>query len=226
MTVPAGCGDAAPYVLGALDEAEARTFALHRETCAICRDEVASLKVAADALALAVEPRPAPAALGDRIMTVVRRDAGLLAARGDSHARRPRRFPGGGLVGSLAGVVAAVAIVLAVTAGNGGRSSPRLIAATVTGSAGHAVLADWGNHSELRVAHLRPAGPGRIYEVWVQRHGLPQPTNSLFDVTANGSASAAVPGSLKGVQAVMVTAEPRGGSSTPTSRPVVVASLS
>ena len=38
------CGnDAAPYVLGALEPAEARAFARHMQSCAVCRDEVAAL---------------------------------------------------------------------------------------------------------------------------------------------------------------------------------------
>jgi len=35
-----------------------------------------------------------------------------------------------------------------------------------------------------------------------------------------------VPGSLNGVQKVLVSAEPRGGSAAPTSMPVVAATLS
>ncbi|MGA8717064.1 MAG: zf-HC2 domain-containing protein, partial [Solirubrobacteraceae bacterium] len=46
-----GCGnDAAPYVLGALEPAEARAFMRHMRTCAVCRDEVAALAPVLDVL--------------------------------------------------------------------------------------------------------------------------------------------------------------------------------
>jgi hypothetical protein len=44
-------------------------------------------------------------------------------------------------------------------------------------------------------------------------------------VTHAGDASVNVPGNLSGVHQVMVTAEPLGGSSHPTSSPIIVATL-
>ena len=40
------------------------------------------------------------------------------------------------------------------------------------------------------------AAPGRVYEVWVKRAGLPQPTDALFTVSSAGDASVGVPGSI------------------------------
>jgi len=40
--------------------------------------------------------------------------------------------------------------------------------------------------------------------------------SGLFDARHNGTASIALPDQLDGAKAVMVTLEPRGGSSTPT----------
>ena len=57
-----------------------------------------------------------------------------------------------------------------------------------------------------------------VYEVWVERDGALEPS-SLFVPRRDGSAEAAVPGSLDGADAVLVTREPRGGSREPTSRP-------
>ena len=67
--------------------------------------------------------------------------------------------------------------------------------------------------------------PGKVYEVWLKRSGKPQPTDALFTVSSAGTATVGVPGSLNGVKAVMVTAEPDGGSRVPTSAPVIVATL-
>ena len=63
---------------------------------------------------------------------------------------------------------------------------------------------------------------GEIYELWLDRPGSPpQPTDALFTVTGAGSADVQIPDSLRGVRSVLVTAEPLGGSSSPTSAPVL-----
>lgn len=67
---------------------------------------------------------------------------------------------------------------------------------------------------------------GEVYEVWLARAGQqPQPTDALFTVTSAGSAAVEIPGELHGLDAVMVTAEPIGGSSSPTSPPVLRVAL-
>jgi hypothetical protein len=70
-----------------------------------------------------------------------------------------------------------------------------------------------------------PAPPaGRVYQVWVQ-HGsaAPRPTRALFTVGPSGAATVEVRGRMEGVDAVLVTDEPKGGSRAPTRSPVVVA---
>jgi hypothetical protein len=70
--------------------------------------------------------------------------------------------------------------------------------------------------------------PGRVYEVWVVKGsgGSPQPTDALFNVTSAGNATVGVPGSVSGVSEVLVSSEPRGGSRSPTTAPVIVAHVS
>jgi hypothetical protein len=63
-----------------------------------------------------------------------------------------------------------------------------------------------------------------VYETWVRRGNGVEPS-SLFTLRRNRSGDAAIPGPLEGADAVLVTAEPRGGSSQPTSRPLLQASL-
>jgi hypothetical protein len=80
-------------------------------------------------------------------------------------------------------------------------------------------------HSTLVASKLKPPGPGRVYQVWLQREDeAPKPTNALFSANKKGEASVDVPGSLKGVDAVLVTNEPEGGSQKPTTKPVIAAS--
>ena len=74
---------------------------------------------------------------------------------------------------------------------------------------------------------LPPAPAGETYMVWLKRPGLdaPEPTSVLFTPRSDGSATASVPGSLDDVDSVLVNTEPLGGATTPTSAPVLVATL-
>jgi anti-sigma-K factor RskA len=81
-------------------------------------------------------------------------------------------------------------------------------------------------HAELVVHHFAAPPAGEIYEVWLGRPDQkPQPTNALFSVTASGDGDVDVPGNLHGVNQVMVTPEPAGGSPVPTHPAVITADL-
>ena len=96
----------------------------------------------------------------------------------------------------------------------------------MTGVPGSAQLRISGGRAELIVSRLPPPPAGRIYEVWVKRgRQSPAPTRALFSVTSSGAADVGVPGNLRGVNTIMVTQEPAGGSLVPTHPPVIVARL-
>ncbi len=77
-------------------------------------------------------------------------------------------------------------------------------------------------HSTLTATRLKPAGTGHVYQVWLQSgNAEPKPTNALFGAGKDGTASVDVPGSMKGVDKVLVTKEPEGGSAAPTTAPVI-----
>jgi anti-sigma-K factor RskA len=213
-----GCGeDAAPYVLGALTEAEHETFMVHLESCAICREEVASLRLVAHSLPVR-----------DRVMATVKAEAELRQER--MPRVRSRRLGSRrttwrlGLASAAATAAAIVAIVLAL--GGSGDSHTQLIRAQVSAPRGTATLSVSSGHGQLRIAGLPQSPPRHIYEVWLERAGKAHPTDALFTVSVAGNATVAVPGNLAGVKAVMVTAEPEGGSTVPTSKPVIVATVS
>jgi hypothetical protein len=66
---------------------------------------------------------------------------------------------------------------------------------------------------------------GRVYQVWLKRDGhAPEPTAALFTPRRDGSATANV-GDVNGVDKVMVSSEPRGGSPAPTTAPILVATV-
>jgi len=107
-----------------------------------------------------------------------------------------------------------------------GASGPWAYATQVAGQ-GSAEVAITGGHAELIVHHFSPPPAGQIYQVWLERPGrAPARTNALFSVTANGNGDVEVQGNLHGVDVVMVTPEPVGGSRVPTHPPVIRARLS
>jgi anti-sigma-K factor RskA len=230
----------ASYLLGALPDHEREGFEEHLHSCAECRAEVDHLRVASDALPNAAIQMAPPPELKDRIMAVVNQEAELLRAAGPEADRAPaadakprkRRVvavlrpgwwsmrPGLALVASmLVLAVGAGGALVAESAINGGTKDVQF----AVGS-GKLILNEDG-HSTLEVSGLEQPAPGHVYQVWLKHKddADPQPTNALFSGRSDGSASVDVPGSLKNVEQVMVTEEPDGGSTAPTSDPIIVA---
>jgi hypothetical protein len=216
--------DAAAYVLGALDEPE--SYGEHLATCAVCQAEVARLQPVVDTLPATVPPQSAPEDLRRRVLSVVRAEAELLRVAGQEADEPPRRSgrwrqPRGAVLAwcALAASLAAAVLTIALTAGSSQQT--RVTSAHVAVAGAHASLRQVGGHSELLLAGMPQPPSGRIYEVWLSRGSAPQPTDALFGVTKDGSGAVAVPGSLQGVKEVLVTSEPLGGSSHPTSTPLI-----
>jgi anti-sigma-K factor RskA len=223
------------YLLGALEPGELDHFEAHLAECEICRRDVADLQVAADALPVSVPLVSPPPALKDRIMAVVESEAELLAASGRraDEPERPRRRRAGGrrFAGWLMrpGVALACALVLLAGGGlaaillTGGDETRTVVAETQSPRAD--VRLEIHEDSSVLVAKNMPAPPsGRIYQVWLKRPGKdPEPTSVLWSTRHDGSAEVAVPGSLEGVEAVLVTDEPPGGSEEPSKPPVISA---
>lgn len=217
-------GEAAAWVLGALDEAEAEAFRTHLEQCSVCRDEVDALQGVVQALPMAAPQYPAPARLRRRIIHEVR--------RGQAKDRRRHvpmwttRFSAGQWAGGL-GVAGTAAVVLIALLSSSARPTARDIRAQVTGITGTAQLEVSGTAGELVVHHLSPPPHGRVYEVWLKApHTKPVPADVLFNVSRSGNADVALPRSLRGMSLMMVTSERAGGSPVPTGKPVIVAQLS
>jgi hypothetical protein len=223
------CGaNAAPYVLRALGDEEAAAFLVHLETCAVCREEVAALQVVADVLPAVAPQVRAPGELKRRVMAEVASDAGWQPRRMPASTTQRLRLsaPGRQAALGLAAVAAGLAIAAIALLGGGSGAKVRVIRAQVLAPRASATVRLSGARADLTVQNLPQAAAGRVYEVWVKRAGAAQPTDALFTVSATGSATVSVPGSVAGVKQIMVTSEPRGGSRVPTSAPVIVASLS
>jgi anti-sigma-K factor RskA len=223
------CGaDAAAYVLGALEPAEAEAFRRHMESCVVCHDEVAALQPVAGALPTGTPQYEVPKRLRRRVTRAVRaepRPTAAAARRGRAGARLLAVIPRPALAVATA-VVIAMATLAGVELGSPGSGGSRVIQATVIGAPGTAHLRLAGGRAELIVDRLPQPDPGRIYEVWLKRpNRQPSPTSALFSVTTAGAGAVDVPGNLRGVSEVLVTQEPFGGSLAPTRSPVIVAHL-
>jgi Anti-sigma-K factor rskA len=118
----------------------------------------------------------------------------------------------------LAGIALGAVLVLAVN--SGGHEARRSIPSQ---SEARASLREVGDRAELLVSGMPEPPVGEVYELWVLRRGSsPQATDALFTVTYAGAGTVDVPGGVgHGVREVMVTREPLGGSTSPTSPPVL-----
>jgi anti-sigma-K factor RskA len=209
----------AAYLLGALDSEEAASLERHLATgCVECRAEMRWLEPAVRQLPECVDRVEAPAGLRQRLLDEARADLEPQAPRAGE--RRPL------LTGwrPLAGL-AAVALIAAAVAGFaiGGGSSSGGDSMTVVAGRPPGVTArieGEGDAATLRLANVHQLPPDRVLEAWVRRDGRVVPVSGVFLPDREGRATAMIP-DVRGVDAVMVTAEPRGGSPAPTSAPMV-----
>jgi anti-sigma-K factor RskA len=226
----------AAYMLGGLEPGEAEALERHLEGCERCRNELRWLQPAIDVLPESLPQLEPPAALRERLMAQVRREAALAAAgaadrREQAAALRPwprlRRFflrPAVAL--TAISLIAAVAAGYAIR-GGGGRTTTigaeGRATSTTAAHGGHAIEATLkrsGDSGTLELTGMRQLGPSRVYQAWVQRNDRFEPYG-VFEARRDGSASTVIPHHLNGAQMVLVTVEPRGGSSQPTSSPIV-----
>jgi hypothetical protein len=221
--------DAAPYVLGALEDPGC--FREHLAECSACSTEVSELQRVADMLPATSPPAVASKALRERVMATVRSEAALMHAAGERadeperQARagwlRSRRMP---LLTGGAGLAAAAAVIVLIAIGTGAGTHEHVTTGQVASAMpdAHATLRQRGTRADLVVSGMPEPPLGKVYEVWLSRGtGTPQPTDALFSVTSRGSGAVDVPSSLHGVKEVLVTSEPLGGSTRPTSPPVI-----
>ena len=229
----------ASYVLGALPDDEHERFAAHLATCQNCQAAVAELQVASDALPLATVQLQPPAELKDRIMAVVRSEAELRQAA-EGVDPRPAAEPGKrpwwrgrflGL-GAIPAAVAASLIVAVLVAGgillSGGGGETRTVPGQVliaSAPTARAALKVSNDATKLTVSGMPAPPAGKVYQVWLKPPmQAPRPTKALFRVDSKGDADVQIQnGRLKGIEQVLVTAEPDGGSRAPTSDPVIAA---
>jgi anti-sigma-K factor RskA len=211
--------DIAAYLLGALKPGEAAELERHIAGCAECEEELQRLRPAVRVLPETVERVEAPPQLRGRLMEQVRSEAAGSQAPAAHPAPRWRigLRPLAGLA-TLALVLAAIAGYAIRDSGSGGPN-----ATTVVSGHSPEVTAEMvreGETGTLRLANLPQLPADKVLQAWVQRGKRVVSAKALFVPNPDGTATATIDG-MNGVNTVMVTAEPRGGSAQPTSAPIV-----
>ena len=215
----------AAYALGALPDLEHSQLERHLATCHECRREADELAVVVSELPDSAEQVEPPAALRSRIMAVVEAEAAERVGVPSSSAAAGRTGwgallrPRAALVAACILLLAGIGAGVALTGDSGSSWQAEVVMADASADVDMA-----SDHATLVVRGMKPPPTGRVYQVWVQRgSGAPRPTQALFTVDPSGTARVHVEGRMDGVDAVLVTDEPQGGSRAPTRSPVIVA---
>ena len=239
---------AGAYALNALDGAERDRFERHLRGCRACESEVRGFAATAAALAMAAAAEPPPG-LKQRVLAaaaVTRQSPPTVAkaaARRRPRTSAPRRawLPRLALSAAAAGLVAAAALggvtvwtqhqlttaqaenqaIAAVLA-----APDAQIASARTSAGGIATVV--ASHSAGSIvftsAGLQALPPSKVYELWFLGKTA-RPAGLLPPARAGRTAPVLAAGLAVGDK-VGVTVEPAGGSSSPTTTPIVVLTLS
>jgi anti-sigma factor RsiW len=231
--------DVAAYLLGALEPGEAAELERHAEGCERCQAEIRWMTPAVNALPEGVARLEPPRELRERLLAEVRfeaeptdvADAEPAATGVFGRASNWLRELGSGPMGlrPVVGFAAAILVVAAVAGfaigGGIGSDSGRTSTVVTSGPPGGppgvtAKVISSGDSGTLHLANVKQIPDNRVLEAWVQRDGEVEPVEALFVPDRKGQASTELP-DMDGVEVVMVTTEPKGGSRAPTSSPLV-----
>lgn len=222
--------DLAAYVLGALEPREAAEFERHLEGCERCQGEVRWFEPAVHMLPESVERAEPPPRLREALMAEVRADAEEEVGR-ERGSLLPDWLRGGfgsrglRLATGLAVVAFAIAAVAGFEIGKSGSGDSG--GATTLSSREHGIdvkMVREGEGGTLHLANLHQLPPGKVLEAWVRREGTVEAVPALMVPDRKGQAETTI-ADMSGVDTVMVTEEPQGGSEEPTSPAIVTMSV-
>lgn len=208
--------DLAAYMLGALDAGEAAEFERHLEGCERCREEMGWLEPAVHSLPESVERQEPPKQLRQSLMAEVYADAPPEPRRAPAPRRRWLLKPAVGFA-VLALLVAGV-VGYEVGSGGDGEDGASTIVRQIGGMT--VTMVQEGDGGKLELAGVPQPPEGKVFEAWVERDGEVEAVPALIVPDRHGHAETTI-ADMSGVEAVMVTVEPRGGSETPTGETVM-----
>lgn len=210
--------DLAAYLLGALEADEAAAMERHLEGCERCREEMRWLQPALQMLPEAVERWEPPRQLRESLMAEVRADVHEAEGR-RSRSRPARRW----LLKPAAGFAVVALLVVGVVgyevgnddSGGGNTSTLERQVGSLT-----VKMVQEGDSGTLQLSGVHQLPPDKVLEAWVERDGEVEAVPALFVPDRNGQAETRI-ADMNGVDVVMVTEEPQGGSDAPTGEPIM-----
>jgi anti-sigma-K factor RskA len=236
----------AAYALGALDQDEiAQVSALLVQRPEL-RATLAELRAAADQLPYALPEATPPDDLRQRVLDrATGRSTGAAPAAPARLAGRARAWVLS--LGALA-VMAVLAAVIGWTQFATTRSdlanaqeqvaelqgeigqlqaqvaAAQKVVASMGGDGGSGAILQTRSGDTLLVAQLPPLQPGRVYQLWRIQGNNPPASAGTFTVSSQGYGQAALEGAQQPAagETVAVTNEPDGGSTGPTTQPLIV----
>lgn len=227
----------APVALGAADPAEVARVEAHAAECAVCGEELMSLRGGADVLAVAVPQHAPRPELKASLMATVRAEAAARAAAEPAPAPAPaRRRALGWMPRGLRPVVAVLGAVVALLIGWNvatqidGPDDDEVTTLAVSGTPdapgiqGRVVYVPDEDTAVVELNNLPVIGEDEAYQLWVLRDGAPPRSAGLFSPTGPAQARTVASG-LRGAQGIAVTAQPRTSRTTPQGPILVQAAL-
>jgi len=243
---------AGAYALDALDDAERDRFERHLRRCQACQHEVRGFAATASALGLAAAAEPpaglrervlAAATVTRQLppVTATPRWRRALGGSRMSAAGTTRTFgmipkiATGVAAASLAAVVALTVVTINTNNSlNAERARSQAVAAvlaapdarivsgpTTAGGVATVVASHRAGQIVFTSSGLRVLPSSQVYELWFLGPGSARPAG-LVPVAVRGSTAPVLASGLKTGDSVGVTVEPAGGTSAPTTTPIVV----
>lgn len=223
--------DLAAYMLGALGPDEAASFERHLDGCERCRGEMRWLEPAVHSLPETVERQEPPPRLRQALMAEARAEIGEQVEYRERRGLLPGwlregfRTRGLRIATGLAVLAFAVAVVAGYEIGKGGSGDEEKATTLVTREHGVTVkMVAEGDGGTLHLSNLHQLPPGKVLEAWVRREGTVEAVPALLVPDREGQAETTI-ADMSGVDTVMVTEEPQGGSETPTGDAIVTMSV-
>lgn len=212
--------DLAAYMLGALEPDEATAVERHLDGCERCREKMRWLEPAVHSLPETVERQEPPKQLRQALMAEVRADARPEERPARVRSRRWILKPAAG----FAVVALLVAGVVGYEVGKDDSDGPA--ASTVVRQVdGMTVkMVQEGESGTLQLSGVPQIPSDKVLEAWVEREGEVEAVPALFVPDRHGQAETRI-ADMTGVETVMVTEEPHGGSETPTGEPLMTMSV-
>ena len=227
------------YALGALPEDERLWFEGYLAEHPALQAEVDELASVTNLLALAPQDHePSPELRRNLLSTIEGAPGAAPIERTPLGARLRGLFGPGGLAAATIAAVAVVAVV-GLFAWNASllgenedlrgdlqtRRAHELVGSGAARDVRGEVIEVGAEGRAVLVAENLPSVPeDQVYEAWLMRGEDAEPAG-LFEPREEGTTAMPLEGSLEGADAVAVTVEPSGGSSSPSADPLITANI-